>query len=211
MEALLRDGLKALALELDDRQVRRLLDFAALLQKWGRVYNLTAIRSPEEVVTHHLLDCLALVRPLRERLAPLPASVLDVGSGAGLPGAVIAIACPEARVDCVDAVAKKSAFVQQAAGALGLPNLRGVHARVEQLTQPYPLVTSRAFAALADFVRWSDSALTPDGIWLAMKGRYPADEVAQLPPGVELFHVEQLQVPGLAAERCLLWMRRRGG
>ena len=209
MEALLRDGLASLRLELDGRQVRQLLDFAALLQKWGRVYNLTAIRSPEEVATHHLLDCLAIIGPLRDRGSPVPPAVLDVGSGAGLPGAVIAIACPQLRVDCVDAVAKKAAFVQQAAGALGLPNLRGLHGRVEQLTEPYPVVTSRAFASLADFVRWSGSALAPGGTWLAMKGRYPTDEVAQLPVGVEVFHVEQLQVPGLGAERCLLWMRRR--
>ena len=126
-----------------------------------------------------------------------------------MPGIVIAIACPEIRVDCVDAVAKKAAFIQQAAATLRLPNLRGVHSRVEQLGGQYDVISSRAFAALRDFVRLSGAALSEGGLWMAMKGKYPADEVAQLPADLELFHVEQLEVPGLDAERCLLWLRRR--
>lgn len=208
MEALLRHGLESLGLELGDRQVRQLVDYAGLLQKWGRVYNLTAIREAEEITTHHLLDCLAAVPSLRLHGPAQAATLLDVGSGAGLPGAVFAIACPELAVDCVDAVAKKAAFVQQAAGTLRLQNLRGMHARVEQLREPYAVVTSRAFASLPDFVAVSGAALAPGGLWLAMKGKFPADEVARLPRDVEMFHVEQLQVPGLEAERCLLWMRR---
>lgn len=211
MEGLLRDGLKFLQLELGDGQVQQLLAYAALLQKWGKVYNLTAIRSADEIATHHLLDCLAAIRPLRSRAPAGASSVLDVGSGAGLPGAVIAIACPDWRVDCVDAVAKKAAFVQQAAGVLGLANLRGVHSRVEQLRQRYEIATSRAFAALPEFVKLSGPALAEGGVWLAMKGKFPADEAAQLPATVEMFHVEQLQVPGLDAERCLVWMRRSAG
>ena len=134
--------------------------------------------------------------------------VLDVGAGAGLPGVVIAICRPDLTVDCVDAVAKKAAFVQQVAVSLGLANLQGVHARVENLAGPYGLVTSRAFASLADFATWSASALAPDGVWLAMKGKHPADEIAALPGGIEVFHVEPLRVPGMEADRCIVWMRK---
>jgi 16S rRNA (guanine527-N7)-methyltransferase len=210
VEQALRRGLDALGLSLAETQVAQLMEFAGLLQKWGRVYNLTALRSPEEVITHHLLDCLAILAPLVARLRGMPGSVLDVGSGAGLPGVVLAIAHPETQVDCVDAVAKKAAFVQQAAAMLRLSNLRGLHGRVQDCAQRHPLVTSRAFASLANFTAWSDAALAEGGIWLAMKGKVPTEEMAALPSGVEVFHVEHLRVPGLDAERCLVWMRRRG-
>ena len=134
--------------------------------------------------------------------------LLDVGSGAGLPGVVFAICVPDLEVHCVDAVGKKAAFVQQAAGSLGLAALKGVHARVESLTVPYGVVSSRAFAALPDFASWSSSALAQGGVWMALKGKHPASEVAALPDGVAVFHVEPLQVPGLDAERCIVWMRR---
>jgi len=207
MEAQLRAGVRALALEVSDAQITQLLDYAALLQKWGRVYNLTAVRESGDVVTHHLLDSLAVVGPLR-RMVPSAGKLLDVGSGAGLPGVAIAITWPDVRVDCVDAVAKKAAFVQQVAGALKLPNLRGVHSRVESLPGTYDVVASRAFASLADFVGLTDARVAESGVWMAMKGKYPASEVAELPRKVAVFHVEQLQVPGLAAERCLVWLRR---
>jgi 16S rRNA (guanine527-N7)-methyltransferase len=126
-----------------------------------------------------------------------------------LPGVVSAICRPEIRVDCVDTVAKKAAFIQQAAVALKLPNLRGLHARVETLTQPYDVVSSRAFASLVDFINWSAGALAEEGVWLAMKGKRPDEEMAALPATVEMFHVEQLQVPGLDAERCIVWLKRR--
>lgn len=135
------------------------------------------------------------------------AKLLDVGSGAGLPGVVVAIACPQVRVSCVDTVAKKALFIQQVAAALRLPNLQGIHARVENLTQTFDVVSSRAFASLVDFTAWSRQALAPDGIWLAMKGKVPHDEVQALPPTVQVFHVEHLAVPGLDAERCVLWLR----
>lgn len=111
-------------------------------------------------------------------------------------------------VTCVDAVAKKTAFIQQVAGALALPNLHTRHARIETIHTPYDVIVSRAFAALPDFVSWSAGAMALDGVWLAMKGKHPADELAALPVDVEAFHVEQLRVPGLDAERCLVWMRR---
>jgi 16S rRNA (guanine527-N7)-methyltransferase len=207
-ESTLREGAQHLGLQLGDAQIAQLLDYLDLIQKWNKVYNLTAVRDPAEMLTHHLLDSLAAVAPLRRHTHEKPVSLLDVGSGAGLPGVVFAVCCPEVQVDCVDTVAKKAAFVQQAAVALKLPNLKGVHARVENLAGPYDVVCSRAFASLADFVSWSSSALAEGGVWLAMKGKHPADEIAALPPDIEVFHVEQLRVPGLDAERCIVWIKR---
>ena len=207
LEPQLRAGAAELGLMLDDRQVSQLLQYQTLLDKWGKVYNLTAVREAAEMLTHHLLDSLAVVAPLRRQIGPMLVRLLDVGSGAGLPGVVLAICCPEIQVDCLDAVAKKAAFVQQAAGTLRLTNLRGVHGRVEQVRDSYEVVSSRAFASLADFVAGSRSALAPSGVWLAMKGKEPGAEISALPPDVAVFHVEQLRVPGLDAERCIVWMR----
>ncbi len=255
LDAALRSGLQTLGLQLQDDQVAQLLDFMALLQKWNKVYNLTAVRNPQDMLTHHLLDSLAAVAPLQRHLAQicpngaagsapclggervgegpaapqagaLPGSaaagpagpqaraplarLLDVGSGGGLPGVVFAICCPQLSVGCVDTVAKKAAFIQQVAVTLKLSNLQGIHARVESLAQPFDVVSCRAFAALADFTAWSRPALAPGAVWLAMKGKHPAEEIAALPASVEVFHVEPLQVPGLEAERCIVWMRPRG-
>ena len=212
LESTLRSGLDQLNLVLGDDQVGRLLDYLALIQKWTKVYNLTAVRNPEEMLTHHLLDSLAVVAPLRLQVQALPTvdgeiRLLDVGSGAGLPGVVIAICCPEFVVHCVDTVAKKAAFIQQVAVQLKLPNLRGIHTRVESLTDKYQAISSRAFASLVDFTNWSGAALAEQGVWMAMKGKHPGEEIAALPSGVEVFHVEPLVVPGLGAERCLVWMR----
>jgi 16S rRNA (guanine527-N7)-methyltransferase len=211
----LKAGVTGLGLELSEVQLGQLLEYLALIQKWTKVYNLTAVRDPAEMLTHHLLDSLAVVVPLRQQLqGRLPVDgrgyrLLDVGSGAGLPGVVLAICCPEVAVTCVDTVAKKAAFIQQVAVALKLPNLRGLHARVESLTGvDFDVVSSRAFASLLDFTTWSRAALAPTGLWLAMKGKAPTDELAQLPPEVAVFHVEQLAVPGLDAERCIIWLRK---
>ena len=203
----LAEGATALGLSLAPAQHAQLLAYLDLLAKWNKVYNLTAVRDPAEMLTHHLLDSLAVIAPLVRHTQGGAARVLDVGSGGGLPGVVIAICCPEMSVACVDAVAKKAAFVQQAAGVLGLSNLRGMHARVESITEPYDVITSRAFATLADFTQWSAGSLGEDGVWMAMKGKHPTDEMAGLPPSVAVFHVEQLTVPDLDAERCLIWMR----
>ena len=210
LQAGLRAGIEALGLELNDEQVGKLLAYLDWVAKWNKVYNLTALRDPQEMLTHHLLDSLAAVAPLRRHLAAAGLEqprLLDVGSGAGLPGAVFAIACPGLDVSCVDTVAKKALFIQQVAAALRLPNLHGIHARVEKLEQQWDVVSSRAFASLVDFTNWSRQALAKEGVWLAMKGRHPADEIAALPADIELFHVEPLQVPGLDAERCIVWMR----
>jgi 16S rRNA (guanine527-N7)-methyltransferase len=172
------------------------------------------VRDPAEMMTHHLLDSLAAIGPLLRQTQGRALQLLDVGSGGGLPGVVIAIACPQIQVTCVDTVAKKAAFIQQAAATLKLPNLRGLHARVESLNalsgQGYDVVCSRAFASLVDFTNWSRSALVEGGIWMAMKGKHPGDELGALAaatPAVDVFHVEQLEVPGLDAERCIVWMR----
>jgi 16S rRNA (guanine527-N7)-methyltransferase len=210
----LQKGLDDLNLSLSDSQQLQLLAYMDLIAKWTKVYNLTAVRDAQEMLTHHLLDSLAVIQPLRRELAKLvlpegqtQLRLLDVGSGAGLPGIVIAITCPDVSVTCVDTVAKKAAFIQQVSATLKLPNLKGLHARVESLTAPYDVVSSRAFASLLDFATWSQSALAPHGVWMAMKGKHPDQELAALPESTHVFHVEQLQVPGLDAERCIIWMR----
>ena len=212
-EAVLRAGLTELHVSLSDAQVQGLLDYQNLIGKWTKVYNLTAVRDPAEMLTHHLLDSLAAVAPLQKHLQGRglsAASLLDVGSGAGLPGVVLAICCPGLAVTCVDTVGQKAAFIKHVALALGLPNLSGLHARVETITQPFDVICSRAFASLADFAGWSQAALSPGGVWMALKGKHPAEELAMLPSDVVVFHVEPLAVPGLAAERCIIWLQKTG-
>lgn len=207
-----------LDLPLDAAQIDLLLAYVDLLQRWNRVYNLTALRDPAEMLSHHLIDCLAVLPPLRrwwaghtEGTNP-PARVLDVGSGGGLPGVVLAALQQGWQIDCVDTVAKKASFIRQVAAELRLTGLRGLHARVESLPAPpggYPLITARAFASLVDFTNLTRPLLAPGGVWMAMKGKLPSDELAALPADIDVFHVEQLQVPGLDAQRCLVWMRPR--
>jgi 16S rRNA (guanine527-N7)-methyltransferase len=206
-EATLRAGLAQLQLALTDPQIGQLLAYLKLIAKWTKVYNLTAVRDPAEMMTHHLLDSLAAVAPLQKQM--VQGKLLDVGSGAGLPGVVMAICCPAISVTCVDTVAKKATFIKQVALELKLPNLTGLHARVENIAQPFDVICSRAFASLNDFTQWSASALAPAGVWMAMKGKHPADELAALPADIDVFHVEQLQVPGLDAERCVVWVRKK--
>ena len=213
VEAVLRAGLAELHVSLSNAQVQGLLDYQNLIGKWTKVYNLTAVRDPAEMLTHHLLDSLAAVAPLQKHLQGRglsAASLLDVGSGAGLPGVVLAICCPGLAVTCADTVGKKAAFIKHVALALGLPNLSGLHARVETITQPFDVICSRAFASLADFAGWSQAALSPGGVWMALKGKHPAEELAMLPSDVVVFHVEPLAVPGLAAERCIIWLQKTG-
>lgn len=217
----LAEGAAQLGCPLAPVQLAQLRSYRGLLQRASRVHNLTAIHDEAAIDTLHLLDSLALVPAIdchlaaaseTERTAPPESAtptILDVGSGAGLPGIVIAIARPHWRVACLDAVAKKMRFVQQVAIELGLTNLAAVHARAEQAPAVgAEIVVSRAFASLADFVAATRRHLRPDGVWVAMKGRAPADEIAALPPDVAVFHVEPLRVPGLDAERCLVWMRQ---
>jgi len=203
----LRAGAAELGLDLSDAQFEQLVGYLALIQKWNKVYNLTAVRDPQEMLTHHLLDSLTAVAPLVRHTGGQPAKVLDVGSGGGLPGIVLAICRPELDVSCVDTVGKKAAFIQQVAASLKLPNLHGVHARVETLSGPFDVICCRAFAALPDFVAWSRGALAQQGVWMAMKGKHPQAEIDALPADVQVFHVEPLTVPGLDVERCMVWIR----
>lgn len=201
---------RQLGLAPDEHQLRQLQDYLAMLQRWNKTYNLTALRDPAQMFTHHLADCLAALPPLQRVLSSRDGlRLLDVGSGGGLPGVLIAVLCPGLQVSCVDTVGKKAAFIRQVGAELGLRNLRAEHARVEQLPGRYELITSRAFATLADFVALTRERLAPEGLWMAMKGKQPDEEIAALPADVEVFHVEPLAIPGLDAERCLVWMQPR--
>lgn len=207
-----------LGLPADAVPIGQLLAYLDFLQRWNVTYNLTAVRDPRDMLRQHLADCLAIVQPLSRQFARPPGRaegiggpplrILDVGSGGGLPGIVLAVMFPEWQVVCVDTVGKKAAFIRQAAVELGLPNLGAEHARVEALrAAPFDLITSRAFSSLADFTRLSRALLAPHGVWMAMKGKMPSEELAALPADIEVFHVEPLTVPDLHAERCLVWMR----
>jgi 16S rRNA (guanine527-N7)-methyltransferase len=213
-EAALPPVLTQLGLSLAPGQQAQLAAYMVMLAHWNSTFNLTALRDPQDMLTHHLSDCLAVLGPLARHLAgseaesALPVRLLDVGSGGGLPGVVLAICRPDVQVSCVDTVGKKAAFIRQVAAELRLPNLRGEHARVEQLHGRYDLVTSRAFASLSDFVALTRGVMANQGVWMAMKGKQPEDELKQLPADIDVFHVEQLHVPGLDAERCLIWMRQ---
>ena len=200
---------RCLALGLTEPQADTLLVYLGLLQRWNATYNLTAIRDPAQMLTQHVADCLAVIGPLRRHCGEGQAKrLLDVGSGGGLPGAVVAALNPSIEVTCVDAVGKKAAFVRQAAGELGLKNLRAEHTRVEQLKAAgFDVIASRAFASLPDFVHWTGQHLAPHGVWMAMKGKPPTDEIAALPKELSVFHVEHIKVPGLQAERCIVWVR----
>ncbi|MFM9917689.1 MAG: 16S rRNA (guanine(527)-N(7))-methyltransferase RsmG [Rhizobacter sp.] len=214
--ALTRIGAE-LGLDPTSLPVDRLLAYLDLLQRWNATYNLTAVREPQQMLTQHLADCLAVVDPLSRQLDQVPRSdsdkspslrVLDVGSGGGLPGVVLAAMFPRWQVVCVDTVGKKAAFIRQVAAELGLGNLDAEHARVEALRAvPFDVITSRAFSSLVEFTRLTRQLLAPQGVWMAMKGKVPRDEISALPAEIQVFHVEPLAVPGLDAERCLVWMR----
>ncbi len=200
-------GAAGLGVALDADQLRRLAAYASLLGRWNATHNLTAIRSEEEMLTHHLLDSLSLVPHLERVTHRASVRVLDVGSGGGLPGIVLAIAVPQSRFTLVDAVQKKCAFLTQVRLDLRLDNVEVLHGRVEALREPpFDVVVSRALATLAQFVGWTRNLLKPGGCWLAMKGRRPEDELAALPPDVRAT-VIPLTVPGLGKQRHLIEMR----
>ena len=205
------EGAKVLGLALGAAQIDALIRYAWLLGAWGKVFNLSAVRDAEAVVSHHLLDSLAVVPALDRWRQGRRLQLLDVGSGAGLPGVPLAIARPDWLITTVDAVAKKAAFVRQVTGELGLVNLRALHGRVgDPTTGPgtgFDVVISRAFSSLEALVNSTRAQLSPGGVWLAMKGKIPLIEIEALPNDVDVFHVEQLAVPGLEAARCLVWIR----
>lgn len=205
----LEEGAKSMGLALSAAQIDKLMAYQALLAKWNKVYNLTALRDPAQMVTHHLLDSLSAVSAFAGAQR-----VLDVGAGGGLPGIVLAIwaaeAQPQMQITLVDTVSKKTAFLNQVKAQLHLGNVSVLHARVEQLPveQQYDVITSRAFAELKDFVRWSNHLLQQGGKYIALKGVLPQEEIDRLPAGWTVQQVQPLQVPGLDAERHLIFMER---
>ncbi len=194
-------GLTRLGIELTTEQNEKLLAFRDLLLKWNKTYNLTALRDPEQAISHHLLDSLAILPHVGN--GPL----LDVGSGGGLPGIPLAIARPELSVSMVDTVQKKATFLQQAAIQLGLKNVTVHHARVEQLAGQYAQISSRAFAEIGLFTSLTRHLLAPGGRWLAMKGIHPDDEINTLPADIVVDQIIPLHVPGLDAERHLIILK----
>jgi 16S rRNA (guanine527-N7)-methyltransferase len=220
-QVLLEAAAEQLQQPLSSAQAQRLFAYRNLIAKWNRVYNLTSLRDPAQMLSHHIIDSLAAAPPLYRHMVQAGlanARVLDVGSGGGLPGVVLATVLDGVDVTCVDTVGKKAAFVQQVANELKLPQLHGVHSRVEAMVaEPFDVITSRAFASLLDFVQLTRMHLKPAGqmggqtagVWMALKAKRPDDEIAALPQDIDVFHVEQLQVPGLDAERCIIWMRER--
>jgi 16S rRNA (guanine527-N7)-methyltransferase len=201
-------GLRSLGLVLSDAARAKLAAYVTLLAKWNRTYNLTAIREPARMVTHHLLDALAVLPQLPQR-AQL--RVLDVGAGGGIPGIPLAIARPDWRVVLVDSSSKKAAFLTQAAIELALPNVTGVAGRIEDYAPdaPFDVIIARAFSDLRTFAESSARHLAPDGALFAMKGVYPDEEIADLPDDIETIAATTLAVPGLDAARHLIVMRRK--
>ena len=194
-------GLTALGIALPEAAQLKLLAFRDLLLKWNRTYNLTALRDPQQAISHHLLDVLAILPHVGA--SPL----LDVGSGGGLPGIPLAIARPDLAVTLVDTVQKKATFLQQVAIELELKNVAVHHARVEEMRGQYAQISSRAFAELALFVSLTRHRLAPGGRWLAMKGARPDAEIAVLPANCKVEAMIRLAVPGLDAERHLIILK----
>ncbi|MEO6799193.1 MAG: 16S rRNA (guanine(527)-N(7))-methyltransferase RsmG [Rhodanobacter sp.] len=202
MQSRLEQGIAALGLSLPPEAVSRLLDYQALLERWNTAYNLTAVRDPAEMVTRHLLDSLTILPYVHgDRLA-------DLGTGPGLPGIVLAIAAPGREILLVDSNGKKVRFLREAIRALKLEGVRAEQSRVEDLTGQFDCITARAFASLADMLGWGGHLLARDGIWLAMKGKRPDDELPGIPDGFEVRGTHQLTVPGLPVERHLLVLGR---
>ncbi len=200
----LRSGLQALALELADPVVEQQLDYLDLLLRWNAAYNLTAVRDAGEMVTRHLLDSLAILPYLHGR------SLADLGTGAGLPGIPLALARPDLEVCLVDSNGKKARFLREAVRQLHLTGAQVFEGRAESVTGEYDCVTARAFATLADMLGWGGHLLAGDGRWLALKGRFPQDELDDLPAGFAVEAVHRLVVPGLDAERHLVIIKRSG-
>jgi len=199
-KAKLEAGLKEAGIELSDAIRQKLLDYLALIQKWNKVHNLTAVRDPEDMVTLHLLDSLSVLPHIKAM------RLLDVGSGAGLPGIPLALCLPDLQVTVMDSSHKKVSFLRQAKVELGIANLEVVCGRVEQYHPDalFDIVISRAFSDLAEFISLTRHLCAPDGVWMAMKGVYPYDELAQLKATPA--QVISLQVPGLAAQRHLVFL-----
>ena len=212
--ARLAQALKKMGLSLDEKQQQDILLYLELIQKWNKTYNITAIKDAEQILIQHIFDSLSVIKPLSNKINPKSdATVLDVGSGGGLPGVVIAICCPQWQVTCIDAVEKKTSFITMVAGRLGLKNLRSRHCRIEEYPSDIAdLVVSRAFASLTDFANWAGHTVNDGGHLAAMKGRYLEDEVKELEltSDWKLDFWQTLEVVDMDAERCLIWMSNKG-
>jgi 16S rRNA (guanine527-N7)-methyltransferase len=209
LSARLRDGVRQLGLSIDGVQVNQMLTYLELLNRWNGVHSLSAWRSPSDLLLHHALDSMTLVGPLRRYAGDRSLRILDAGSGPGFPAAVLAIMCPAWSVTAVDAVAKKIAFVRQAATESGVLNLVGLHARFQEVSKanPFDVVVSRALGSLGTLASQTRHMLAPGGVWIAQKGRPPEQEISELAQDFQVFHVEHVTVPGLDAQRCLVWMK----
>lgn len=208
------DAVKTLGLSLSSAQIDTLLAYLQQLQRWNKTYNLTALRDPEQMLIHHLFDSLAVV-PSIQKIAKIKEidnlNIVDVGSGGGLPGVVLATVSSTWNVNCVDAVAKKMAFVRQMSAVLALPNLYAHHLRIEQAENlQADLIISRAFASLVDFVNLSEKHLKENGQIIAMKAKYPIEEIKLLTAETDwqVTHIQKLEVPELNAERCLVYLKK---
>ena len=215
-EEQLEKACQELSLKPTKQQQERLLEYLRQLLKWNKTYNLTAIRDPERALVQHVFDSLAIIKPLNNFIQQRDQdknAVLDVGSGAGLPGVIIATMMPKVIVTCVDTVEKKMAFVRQVSGVLALTNVKAIHQRVELMQdEKFDVVTSRAFATLQDFATLAGERVEKNGILLAMKGKIPHDEIETLEEKTEwrVDGIEALKVPQLSAQRCLVWMKQKG-
>ncbi|CAN5871583.1 16S rRNA (guanine(527)-N(7))-methyltransferase RsmG [soil metagenome] len=205
LTALLTEGVKSLPIALSTEQIDKMIAYLALLSKWNSVYNLTSVRDPKDMVRQHLLDSLSAAHAFRDAR-----HVLDVGSGGGLPGMILAITYPQIRISMIDTVNKKTAFLTQAKTELGLSNVTVHTGRVEALevAQKFDVITSRAFSELSNFVNWSAHLLADDGQFMAMKGVAPDQEIQRLPEGWAVTAIEPLAVPGLDVERHLIYIKK---
>jgi len=206
----LRAGARQLELSINDAQCKQLIAYLERLDRWNGVHSLSAWKAPSDLLVHHVFDSMSLVGPLRRFAESRPLRILDAGSGPGFPAVVLAVMEPPWSVIAVDAVAKKIAFVRQAATESGIGNLVGSHARLEDMppSKPFDVVVSRAFGSLDTFAAQTCHLLTAGGVWVAQKGRVPQEEMAQLRDDIQVFHVEPVTVPELDAERHLVWMRK---
>lgn len=205
LRKMLANGVQELCLDLSDAQIDKMIAYLILLSKWNTVYNLTAIRDPKEMVKQHLLDSLSAAPAFKDAK-----NVLDVGAGGGLPGMMLAIAYPDTRISMIDTVSKKTAFLTQAKTELGLGNVTVYTGRVEslQVQDKFDVITSRAFSELCNFINWSGHLLAEGGQFIAMKGVAPSEEIERLPEGWTVTGVQALTVPGLQAERHLVFVRK---
>ena len=207
LDDILASGLEALCLRLSEEQQTKLVEFVLLIDKWNKAYNLTSVRDPKQMMIKHILDSLAIVPYL-----PTQASqrIIDVGTGPGLPGMPLAIACPEMSFTLLDSLGKRVRFMTQCVHTLKLKNVTPVQSRVEEHLpgEPYDIVLSRAFASLKDMLHWCHHLVDSQGQFLALKGQFPQDELKEVSDHYHVIKTERLSVPNLMGERHLVWIKK---